>query len=87
MLIAGIVGWIDVLEIERFETVNLNDGCSASPREMVHALRHSHETARLNNLTFARAEFIAHSGTECTHQDSHNFVGWMRMRWYLIGKR
>src|SRR5215472_1977872 len=84
MLIAGIVGRIDIFEIERSEAVNLNDGCSLSPCEMIHALRHPHETAWLNDLTFARVELVAHSSAERTHQDSHVFVGWMRMRGYLI---
>jgi hypothetical protein len=61
LLLARVIGWINVSYREWPPALNLNDGRSACPTVMVHFGRCFAESARRQLDCFCLIEFVAHS--------------------------
>src|SRR5579862_6757382 len=87
VLTTGIVGRVHVGECERPDPMHLHDCWTFGPREMVHAVRHRHEPAWLQQLTFGRIELITHACAESAAQHRYVLIGGMPVRWDLVAVR
>lgn len=81
---SSIVTRIQVSEGKRTYPVDLDNGETLRPREMMHLLGHKHETARLHQLPRRRIEFVPHPDTKRAAYHGHILVGGMIVRPHAI---
>src|SRR3981189_1395212 len=87
LLLARVIGWINVSYREWSLPLNLNDGRSACPTVVVHFGRCFAESARRSLDCLCLIEFVAHSDVEVARYDGKAFGRWMIMRGNFITAR
>lgn len=79
-MIAGIVGGIDVIELERRQAVDLHDGFAASHGVVVHVGVEKGERAGREGAHFVDFELVAHAELEGAGDDGNVLAERMEVR-------
>src|SRR6476620_1372738 len=79
LLLARIVGRIDVNDFEWPLTVYLNDRLAGCPSIMIHVRRHRRKSAGLKSRCVLLVQLVTHPSMEAPRQNGNVFRGWMMM--------
>ena len=87
LVVARIVGWIDVGDDERASAVNLDHGRRRGPCVVLHVLLGAEVAADPQGLAFFHVELVAHAHVECARKHRDVLGCRMRMRRHLVARR
>src|SRR5689334_14649018 len=74
---SGIIGRVDVDDVERIVRVDLDHGLFLGPREMMMLRRHHDERAGRKSKALVAIQLVAHARIQRTCQHSDDLIGGM----------